>query len=326
MKIIAFDVMGNDNGVKAAVEASKEFVLKNPGFQIKLVGDEKEILKYLEKESEQLKIFNIEETVKKDIGILALRKEKSSMGFSINLVKDKKADIVVSSGDSGAFLSLSTLLLKRIDKVKRPAFMPVFPTVIKNKKFLMLDVGANLNTSAQMLVEWAKLGTIFAKEILKAQKPQVAIVNIGKEKGKGFEFHNEANEILEKGKLNYKGFVEPRELLDGKIDVAVVDGYAGNCILKTMEGTVMSFVGLMRKTLRSKFIYKLGALLSRKAFRGISEQLDYRNVGSAWVIGLQNLALKTHGSSDKKSYLGAFEQIKIILQSDFVGKIKKEFK
>jgi len=325
MRTIAFDMMGNDNGVRAGVEAVNEFVAKNLDYNFVLVGDIKEINKYT-KETERIRIIDAKEIDSKS-GALAARKSKNSMSVAINLVKEGKADAVISSGDSGSFLSMSTLNLKRIKGVKRPAFMPIVPSVVPGQRFLLMDVGANLETSSEMLVQWAKLGSAFSKANLKVNKPRVGIINIGTEDKKGHAFQQEANKILKKDrKINYVGFIESREILNDVVDVAIVDGYAGNMILKTLEGTVLSMLKLLKGKLMSKTKYKIGALISKGAFTAVKEQLDYRNVGAAWVIGLNGLAIKTHGSSDKKSYVGAFGQIRNAVESNALEELKKGFK
>lgn len=323
MKIIAFDVMGNDNGVEASVKATIEFLNKNKDYKVILVGDENEIVKYVD-ESDGFEILNVKNKLDYSKGARAARDEDNSMSVSLKLVRDGKADAVISSGDSGIYLSMATLLLKRLNGIKRPAFMPVFPTIKKGKRFVMLDVGANLISTSEMMVQWGMMGNVFSKNILGVKKPKIGVVNIGTEDKKGKDFHIEANEKLKKNKkINYVGFIEPRDLLNGVVDVAITDGYAGNMILKTMEGTVLSLLKLIKGEITSKFKYKIGGLLAKGAFSNVKETLDYRNVGAAWIIGLNGLAIKAHGGSDKQSYLGAFSQIHEALEKNAMSKIKE---
>ena len=323
MKRIAFDVMGNDNGVRAGVEAALDFVEKNLDFVVTLVGNKAQINK-ITVETERIKIIDVKKEVNAEDGARAARNGDNSMSVAINLVKEGKADAVMSSGDSGVYLSMATLTLRRMEGVKRPAFMPVFPTIVAGKKFVMMDVGANLVTTPEMIEQWAILGHKFSKNVLNISKPRVGVVNIGTEDGKGNEFQIEANKILKnRNDINYVGFVEPRELLNSVVDVAIVDGYGGNLILKTMEGTVLSLLKLIKKELTSKTKYKMGALLAKGAFKNIKETLDYRNVGAAWIMGLNGLAIKTHGGSDKKAYLGAFSQLAEALNNNALEKIKE---
>ncbi|NQZ66115.1 MAG: phosphate acyltransferase PlsX [Mycoplasmatales bacterium] len=323
MKKIAFDVMGNDNGVRAGVEAALDFVEKNLDYSFILVGDKSEISK-ITMETERIKIIDVKKEVDKNAGARASRNDDNSMAVAINLVKNNEADAVVSSGDSGVYLSMATLLLKRMPGIKRPAFMPIFPTVIKDRKYVMMDVGANIVTTSQMIEQWAKIGSLFSNITLNVKKPRVGIVNIGTEDSKGNDFQKDAHKnLMRNTEINYIGFVEPRNLLKGVVDVALVDGYGGNLILKTMEGSILSILSLIKKELSSKLKYKIGALLVKGAFNNIKKDLDYRNVGAAWLIGLNKPAIKTHGSSDKKSYLGAFSQLAIVLEKDVVTKLKE---
>lgn len=326
MKTIAFDIMGNDNGVQPGVEAVVSFVKKNPGYKFILVGNKKEILKYTNS-SEQIEIRHTTKVVDKKAKARAARDGDTSMAVAVDLVKQGKADAVISSGDSGIYLSIATLTLRRLDGIKRPAFMPIFPTIINDKRFVMLDTGANLEVDGEMLEQWAVAGSVFSNKVLKVKKPKVGIVNIGTEDNKGKDFHAEAHQLLKKNKkVNYIGFIEPRELLNGVVDVAVADGYGGNLILKTMEGTVLSLMKVIKKSLLSRVKYKLGALLAKGAFKQVGEQLDYRNVGAAWVIGLNGLAIKAHGGSDTKSFIGAFSQIKIALDNNAQQEFAKAIK
>lgn len=325
MKTIAFDVMGNDNGVRAGVEAALDFTDKNLDYIVALVGDREQISVYT-KETERIKIVHSPNVVDSSKGARAARSGESSMATAINLVKEGKADAVLSSGDSAIYLSMATLIFRRLQDVKRPAFMPIFPTIVENKKFIMMDVGANLQVTSEMLVQWAHLGNAFYKAMFNVKKPRVGVVNIGTEEYKGHDYHIEANKELMGSKLNYKGFVESRDLLQSKVDVAIVDGYAGNMILKSMEGAVLALLSSLKASLKSKTKYKIGALLAKGAFKKVGENLDYRNVGSAWIIGLNYLAIKSHGGADKKSYLGAFNQISNALENNVLEKIKKGIK
>lgn len=326
MKTIAFDIMGNDNGVQPGVEAVVSFLKNNPNYKFIIVGNEREILKYT-KPSSQIEILHTNKVVDKKAKARAARDGNTSMAIAVDLVKQGKADAVISSGDSGIYLSIATLTLRRLNGIKRPAFMPIFPTIITNKKFVMLDTGANLEVDAEMIEQWAVAGSIFSNKVLRVKKPKVGLVNIGTEDNKGKEFHTDAHAMLKKNKkIKYIGFIEPRELLNGIVDVAVVDGYGGNLILKTMEGTVLSLMKVIKKSLLSRVKYKVGAFLARGAFKQVAEELDYRNIGAAWVIGLNGLAIKAHGGSDVKSFLGAFSQVKTALennaQKEFANAIK----
>ncbi|XP_023226614.1 uncharacterized protein LOC111627276 [Centruroides sculpturatus] len=320
MRKIAFDVMGNDHGVRPAAEAVVEFVQHNLDYYFYLVGDRKEIDKYV-KDNERIKIVDVPLSVSGQANVRQVRRQKTSMQVAIELVKSGAADAVISPGNSGVYLSSLTLSLKRIPGLKRPAFMPIIPTVNAGQFFVMLDVGANSVATSEMLEQWAKMGSVFAKTILAIENPRVAVLNIGTEPTKGTELHQAVNQSLKKmPRLNYVGFVEPRDILNGQVDVVVCDGYGGNLVLKAMEGTALAFKKVLKNELKSRLSSQIGGLLVRKAFKRVEQKFDYRNVGSAWVIGVNGLAVKTHGNSDKQAYLSALSRLARALEEDYLAK------
>lgn len=324
-RTIIFDVMGNDNGVKSACLAAFQFIKENIEYKIILVGDQKEIKKFCS-ENEQIKIYHSPNTASKsDSNIFDSYKENNSMNDGLNLLKQGRGAAILSSGDSGKYLASSIMIMKRLPNITRPAFMSIIPTIIPNKKFLFLDEGANLNVTEDYLVQWAKLGASFSKSVLKINSPKVSILNIGTEDYKGFEYHQKANEILKNAnlKFEYQGYIESRYLLNGNSDVVVADGYAGNLTLKALEGTVLSFSKLLKNNIKKNFWRKMCAFLMKGVFKDVKEQLDYRNVGAAWILGVNGIVIKSHGSSDEKAYLGALYQIKLAIESNALNEFKK---
>lgn len=326
MKKIAFDVMGSDTGVKDAILATTTFINKFADYSIILVGDEQEIKKYLIPHT-RITILNNPNQVDKSSNLRDVQKENNSMNDALKLLKDGKVDGCLSPGDSARLMISSIFTLKRIEGISRPAFMPIFPTVLKDKKMIMLDVGANLDINSNHLVQWAKLGNAFSKSVLNVANPKVSILNVGIEENKGFEEHQIANKLLKKlkkeNKINYVGFIEGRELLSGEIDVVITDGYAGNIALKSMEGAILNFQKIIKTNLTSNIFRKINALFLKKAFNNIKEHLDYRNVGAAWIIGVEGMVIKCHGSSDEKGYNGALMQIKKGIDSNALTEFKK---
>ncbi len=324
---IAFDVNGNDNGVSAAVGASVQFLKDNDDYEIILVGDESSInveLKKIEGIPDSLRIVNNPNLPSDVKNIHKSLRENTSMNTAIDLVVDGKADAVISSGDSGTYLACATFKLKRLQGVSRSAFMPLMPTVV-GRKFLLLDVGANIECKSEYLVEWAKIANVYARTLLNIVNPRVSLINIGTEDYKGLEIVKEASQLLKDNKfINYIGYTEPRYLLDGATDVAVIDGYGGNLVLKSLEGAILSFKNLLKDKIMAKPIRKFGYLFLKGAFKDVAETLDYRNVGAAWLIGLNGLSIKCHGNSDTKAYLGALNQIKLVIKNNVLEAIKKE--
>ncbi len=325
MTTIAFDVMGNDNGVKPAVVASLRFIKRNPDYKVILVGDKTQINKVLKEQNNRIDILDIKNVADPKKGAMIVRDRTTSMYKAIELVKKGEAQVVLSAGSSAGYIAYATLSLKRLPGVSRPAFMPVFPTNQPGKRFVMMDVGATLEVDGELLYQWAKIGNVFSRHILGVQNPRVSIVNVGAEKGKGMAFHNDAYALLEKDeKINFQGFVEARELLTAATDVAVVDGYAGNMILKSMEGTGLTIGRTLKKAIKRNPIRILGALLARGALKNLKSTLDFRTVGAAWVIGVDGIVIKSHGSSDEKAFAGAFGQIQEAINNDAMNKIREE--
>ncbi len=324
MTTIAFDVMGNDNGVKAAVISSFKFIKNNTDYKVILIGDKNQIDIHLKNKNSRIEILDVPNVANPKRGAMVARDKTTSMYKAIELVKKGEAQVVLSSGSSAGYIAYSTLTLKRLKGISRPAFMPVFPTNKTGKRFIMMDVGATLEVDGEMLYQWAKIGKVFAQEILGIDKPRVSIVNIGVEKGKGFPFHNEAYELMGKDEnINFQGFVEARELLTHITDVAVVDGYAGNMILKSIEGTGLTIGKTLKNAIKKNPIRIIGALLARGAFKNLKSTFDFRSVGAAWVIGVDGIVIKSHGSSDEKAFAGAFGQIQEAVNNNAMQKIKE---
>ncbi|MGY5139331.1 phosphate acyltransferase PlsX [Mycoplasmopsis gallinarum] len=326
---IAFDFNGNDLGTLECLYASIQFLKENPDYLIYAVGNEEEIIAGLNqiKDNEVKKRLLIVNNLAVPSDKKNVRKslhEKTSMSDCFDLLTNKEADAVLSAGDSGILLSMATLKAKRLDNVARPAFMPIVPT-INQSKFFLLDAGANLETKAEYLQDWAIIANAFAKVLLKIDNPRVALINIGTEDYKGTQVIQEAQALLKENQnINYVGFQEPRDLLAGSCDVALIDGYGGNLMLKSTEGAIKNFAKLLKRNLLASFITKIGALLSKKAFKTTAEVLDYRSVGAAWVIGVNALVAKAHGASDRKAFYNALKQIKLALENDILNKIKNE--
>ncbi|WP_027120339.1 phosphate acyltransferase PlsX [Mycoplasmopsis lipofaciens] len=325
---IAFDIIGNDNGIEAALAASLSFIKENENYEIILVGPKTEIEQYYNsKKIEIPKRISIVDNSTNFTDVKNIRQslhEKTSMMTAIDLVINNEAHAVLSSGDSGMYLAASTFKFKRLKNVSRAAFMPLMPTIV-GRKFLLLDVGANLETKTEYLVEWAKIANSFAKVFLKTDTPRIALLNIGVEDYKGLEITRNADSILKQNKnINYIGFKETRDLLEGICDVAVIDGYGGNLVLKSYEGAVLSFKKLIKSQIMKKTIRKIGYLFLKNAFNDVSKIMDYRNVGAAWIAGVDGIAIKSHGSSDQKAYMGALEQIKIALENNILNQVKKD--
>ncbi|WP_406613976.1 phosphate acyltransferase PlsX [Mycoplasma corogypsi] len=321
---IAFDINGNDNGPKAATLAAIAYAKKHPNLQIILLGDLTSVLEL--KENLPQNVSYIENTLKftNTSDLRGSLRENTSLIEAVKMLKAKEVDAILSSGDSGLYITALTLLLGRLENVNRPAFMPVC-NGINGNKFLFMDVGANLVVKPEFLVEWAKLGNVFSKIMLNKKNPSITLLNIGTEDYKGHDFTKDAHHLLQDEKdLNYVGFSETRDLFRGLVDVAVIDGYGGNLVLKSYEGAIFTFMDLLKENIYKSFMRKVAAKMLKPAFKETAKVLDYRNVGCAWVIGINGLALKAHGSSDQIAYQSALASLHEALEKDLLTKLREE--
>ncbi|WP_416738380.1 phosphate acyltransferase PlsX [Mycoplasma sp. 005V] len=318
---IAFDANGNDKGVLECFLGAQRFASENPEILVKLVGDVQQV-------SELNNAANLEliQNANKPSDPRNIRKsmsEDTSMNQALNLVLDNQADAILSSGDSGTYISSLTLKAKRLPGVSRPAFMPI-ATASNNRKFVILDVGANLETKTEYYLEWANLAATYCKEMFLVSRPQVALVNIGTEEYKGNTTVQEANNLLKDAvEFEYVGFMEPKSLFKGQCDVVLSDGYAGNIMIKSYEGAISTFKYMLKQEIQPSFWRKIGALLLKPAFKAVANKLDYRSIASAWVLGVNALALKAHGSSDSLAYYNALNNMKQALEANLLQKLKE---
>lgn len=336
---IAFDVMSGDFGSKEAILAACQMVDEFADLKITLVGNETEIRNHLKeifknKKPKQLDIYHANDIIPMTAGPFeALRMPNSSMSQAVRLVKDKKVDGVLSSGSTAAYLGVCHLLLGEISGIKRPAFMPIMPT-LKGTNVLVLDIGANIENTADELVSFALMANIYSTSILKIDKPKIALLNIGLEENKGpkvtKETYGKLSALTQKdGKLdqlNFCGNIEPREVLNGEVDIVVCDGYSGNVLLKSFEGITTLIFTLLKKAYKKNLWTKILGLISKPIFKSIKTTFDYKNVGGAQLIGINGICFKAHGSSDVQSYYSTLKLLRAAIEQDVTNKIKTEVK
>lgn len=320
--VLSVDVMGFENPVEEAIKACRKFVKKNKDVEIILVGNQEIISKHLKKNNE-FKIENAVEVITMNDNPLFVRNKKdSSMYKAIKLVADNKADGVLSAGNTACYVSLSYLLLKKIPKVSKIGFMPWIPTRYK-KGFNLLDCGANKIVTANDLIDFAVMGDLYCKKVRKIENPKIGLINIGIEDDKGLDYIIEAHKILkDKNGINYIGFVEPRYLLEEVLDVAICDGFIGNIVLKTLEGTAKSFGNTLKDEFKKPFGW-LGFLFSLPSLIGLKKKFDYKNNAGAFVIGLNKVALKTHGNADYKQFYSSLRMLKETIDSKILNDLKE---
>jgi len=323
---VAVDAMGGDFGPKPIIEGIIQ-ALNEREFEAVLVGDESEIKKYLpNKFHNKVSFINSSDYIKmEEHATDALRRKESSIYKAIDLVRKKEADAVVSAGHSGATMSLATLRIGRIKGIKRPAIATFMPT-IKKSYALVLDVGANVDSDSENLYQFALMGEIYSREILKHTKPKVGLLSNGEEEVKGNFVTKETFDKL-KGTESFIGNVEGNDIFKGNVDVVVCDGFVGNILLKTSEGVADTIVTLIKEEVRkSGLISKVGALLMRRVFKALKKSIDYAEYGGAPLLGVNGSVIISHGKSNAKAIKNAIFQAINYTESNITEKIELKLK
>ncbi|MBP2624270.1 phosphate acyltransferase PlsX [Streptococcus oricebi] len=327
MKKIAIDAMGGDHAPQALVEGANQALEKFSDIELILYGDEEQI-KPLLKARERVSIVHTKEKIQSDDEpTKAIRKKKeASMVLAAKAVKNGEADAVLSAGNTGALLAAGFFIIGRIKQIDRPGLMSTLPTV-DGRGFDMLDLGANAENTAHHLHQYAILGSFYAKHVRGIERPRIGLLNNGTESSKGDPLRKETYELLTNDSaINFVGNVEARDLMSGVADVVVTDGFTGNAVLKSIEGTAMSIMGQLKKSILAGGLKaKIGALLLKDSLKDLKQSLDYSDAGGAVLFGLKAPVVKTHGSSDAKAVFSTIAQIRTMLESDVVGKSVVEF-
>lgn len=320
---IAIDAMGGDDAPKVVVEGVQIAAESFPDTTMVMYGDKNQIDKYLTKNLNNIEIVHTDEKIESDDDpVLSIRRKKSaSMVLAAKSVKDKENDALFSAGNTGALLAAGTLIIGRIRGIDRPGLMGTMPTVNEEDgKMLLLDLGANADTKAINLDQYATIGSFYAEHVNKVKNPRVALLNNGTEDNKGNKLTKEAFDLLESNdQINFVGNREARDLFNGIADVLVMDGFTGNAVLKAMEGTANTILTTLKEAIKEGGLKsKLGALLLKDSLLEISENLDYSKLGGAILLGVKAPVLKTHGSTDSEAVYQTLKQTREILQSKVV--------
>ena len=306
MKLI-IDCFGGDKSPSANVEGAIIALKAHSDLGLILTGDEEAIKAELSKhtyDGDRIEIVHAPEVITgEDKPTDAIRlKRESSMIKAVSMLR-KEPDIagLVSTGATGALIAAATLRLGRIRGIRRPAFCPILPTM--NGGIVgICDSGANVDVTAEMLLQQAIMGSAYLKAVYGIKDPRVALLNIGVESEKGDDLRKTAYPMLKAcGSLNFVGNMESRDLLSGSYDLVVCDGFSGNVLVKTTEGTALELLKKLKKDIYSKTIYKLGALLMKRMFMEEKEFMNYHNYGGSVLLGCEKTVVKGHGSSDAKA-------------------------
>ncbi|BFG88569.1 TPA: phosphate acyltransferase PlsX [Enterococcus faecalis] len=322
---IAVDAMGGDNAPQAIVEGVMLAKQDFPDIEFQLYGKEAEIKKYITDEKNITITHTDEKIASDDEPVKAIRRKKTaSMVLAAQAVKNGEADAIFSAGNTGALLAAGLFIVGRIKNVERPGLMSTLPVMGEpDKGFDMLDLGANADNKPEHLVQYAVLGSFYAEKVRNVQNPRVGLLNNGTEETKGSELTKKAFELLAADEtINFVGNVEARELLNGVADVVVTDGFTGNAVLKSIEGTAMNMMSLLKTAILSEGVKgKMGALLLKNALHGMKDEMDYSKHGGAVLFGLKAPVIKTHGATGPDAVRYTIRQIHTMLETQVVPQL-----
>ncbi|MBU0278852.1 phosphate acyltransferase PlsX [Gemella sp. zg-1178] len=253
------------------------------------------------------------------------KKKDSSMVKMLEDLKVGKIDVSISAGSTGAYMASGLFILGRIEGVARPALATMLPTASKHK-FLLTDLGANVEAKPEDLLNYLRLANIYMKNIYSIPNPSSALINIGHEENKGSKLYKDSYKLLKENVSNFKGNLEARNILEHNYDIVISDGFSGNILLKTIEGVALSLGGMLKSIFLSSFLSKMSALIIRKELKEFKRKFDYSEYGGAVLLGLKNPAIKIHGSADEKAVYYAVQQAKNIHKTRLYDKMVEEFK
>ncbi|MGC8536030.1 MAG: phosphate acyltransferase PlsX [Rhizomicrobium sp.] len=323
---VSIDGMGGDAGPGVVMAALSRAILRHPNVHFLVHGDEavlRPLLARRPKLDGKVEICHAPERVRmEDKPSQVLRRGRNtSMWGAIDSVAKGKAQVVVSAGNTGALMAMSMFQLRTIEGIDRPAIAALWPT--KRGQTVVLDVGANVDSDAEQLVDFAVMGEAFARAILGLERPSVGLLNVGEEEQKGNEQVRKAAQILRSVNLpmEFSGFVEGDDIAEGTVDVVVTDGFTGNVALKTAEGTAKLIIYYLRTALRRTLLSRLGAALASGAFRILRHKLDPRSANGGIFLGLNGVVVKSHGGTDALGFASALDMAIDMARADVIPKI-----
>lgn len=319
---LAIDAMSGDLGSSIVVEACLSFLKKNTKDELYVIGKIEELQAL--KDYPQVHLIDARETLEMTENIMAIRRKKeSSMVKAMMMARKDEVDAVLSCGNTGAYYACAMLFLKRIPGVEKSCLMAVIPTY-SGKGVCMLDVGANAENTADQLVSFAIMGSVYAKSVRNIHDPKVALLNIGAEDHKGDEVHKETYQILSKlDNIHFIGNVEGKEMLDKDVDVIVTDGFTGNVALKTLEGVAIVMMKSLKDAFLSSLKSKIGAILAKSGLYSLKTKFDPASVGGALMMGFVKPVVKAHGASDAKAFESAMVLALNMAETHVVEKMKE---
>ncbi|MCU0104372.1 phosphate acyltransferase PlsX [Acholeplasma vituli] len=325
---IAIDAMGGDNAPLEIVKGCDLALDAYPDIELVLFGNETEI-KSLLKHTDRVSIVHTTEVIsmgEKD-PVKAIRNHRdSSMVKALYSAKNGETSAVVSAGPTQALIVGAHLVIKRMEKMHRVALAPIIPS-IDQKGRILLDVGANIELRPEHMLELALYATVVSKEYLGVEKPTVALMNIGTEEGKGRELEKETFKLLkENPQINFLGNIEGKEILTTEANIVLTDGYTGNVLMKTMEGTAKGMGNMLKEEIKSSLMGKIGYLFMRKNLKRFQKRMDASEIGGAMIFGIKAPVIKAHGSSNAYAFKNAIRQARQFVSNQVVEKVEVALK
>ncbi len=320
--------MGGDFGPEVTVLAAQRALKFSKDVELVLVGQQELLEAHLERlnlsDEPRLTIHHASEIVTMDESpAIALKKKKdSSMRVALNLVKDGSVDACISAGNTGALMATSKFVLKTIPGISRPAICTSLPTAHGHTH--MLDLGANIDCSAEHLLQFAVMGSVLAQSVDENPNPSVGLLNIGSEAIKGNDTVKRASQLIEKTRLNYKGFIEGNDIYTGTVDVVVSDGFAGNISLKTAEGLASMVSSVLKAEFKKNIFTKIAALIAMPVLNAVRHTLDPKQYNGASLLGLNGIVIKSHGGADVDAFFNAIKIAIIEIDKSVPERINKE--
>ena len=320
---LAVDAMGGDLGSKIVVETVLNYLNEHDDVSFYVVG-KKEELTALEGKAN---IIDARDVMGMEDGALSiLRKKETSMNKAVELVASGECDGVISCGSTGAFLTLSTLKVKLIPGVKRAALGTFMPTLKDGKYTLILDVGASNENTAEQIAQFAEIGECVYRNVYKTEDVNVYLLSNGAEEHKGCPEGKEAHQILKNAKYSwFKGNIEAKECLNGEVDVLATGGYAGNVLLKSIEGTAMMMSSILKESLYMSLRTKIGAKIAMPALRNLKRRIDPSKGGGACLMGINKVCVKAHGNANARAFKSGIEYAISMINSPMIESLKEKY-
>ncbi|MCP5053260.1 MAG: phosphate acyltransferase PlsX [bacterium] len=326
--IVALDAMGGDAAPEVVVRGAVAYLKEYDDISIALVGKEKEINKEFKRQHiqcpENMEIINAHEQVlmREHFFSYWRKREKTSIKKALDLVKNNKADAMVSAGNTGAVMAIAKTVLGTIKRIERPALALMIPTL--NGHSLMVDVGANVDSKPRNLVQFALMGKVYLEHVVGIQNPKIGLMSIGEEEAKGNELTKTTHNMLKSLDINFIGNLEGRDVYMGAADLIVTDGFTGNVTLKVAEGVVDVMLSMLRREIMSNVLAKIGFFFLKSSLRRIKKKMDYSEYGGALLLGVNGIVIIGHGGSNERAIRSAINLSRKFIKENVLGKISKE--